>query len=537
MFGRINDSLDLYALNYYGTRITYRYLLDKIQVTAMAFENIGVKKGDIVTVISSNTPETIYCIYALNLIGAVVCMEYASESEQNVLFTIDNCKSKIVVILDILVERFKRIEEIEFINSVVVLPLTASMPKCRKLFLNSQIKKKEIKGSIEYYSLLKSNIEGKAFQNNNDGDTPAFIVHSGGTTGTPKSVVLSNNNVNSVVWQTARFSKKVKPGNVLMHSIPPFHAFGLVMGIHFPLCTKCELILMVKFDENTIAKLFKKHKPNHVILGSAQIGSIINNDIIRKMDLGFLKDFVIGGASVTESQEIELDGFLKEHNSSATPSVGYGMSELSSATCMKMNQINRKVGSTGIPFAKSNFKIINLDNGKECKYNETGELNISSPGLMLGYYENELETNDVIVQDENGVQWIKTGDLGYIDEDGYVFITGRLKRIYVTRDIETNTRYKVFPDYISNEIGKISVVQECAVICVPNKDLLNIPIAYIVKNCKMSDEEVEKMIIVQMVNTMARHLIPKEMFFRESLPHTSAGKIDYKLLEEMYLSK
>lgn len=521
------------ALIYFGHEITYGELLDNVTAAAKGFIALGVKAGDIVTVFSSNTPETAYCLLALNFIGAVPDLEYVTISEKEAVAAVARYKSSVVVILDLLAAKYQKLGEQDSVKSIVVLSASASMPFKMRLAagIKTAGKIKTIQKGIDFGTFTENGRSvGKITPCKYKKDSPAAIVHSGGTTGIPKSVILTNENINYIAWAFLQNNSDVHTGDKYMAYIPFFHAFGLCMGFTGPLCHGLAVILAPLFDEKNLLKDFKRYKPNHIMASGAHMPALMHDRDIQKMDLSFLITCGSGGSPLTKVQENDLIEFLAAHNSVAKASLGYGMSELASAVCVKRNGYTGKLGSVGIPLPLANVKVLDTDTGKELKYNETGELCFSTPGLMLGYYQNDEETEKAIFTDDAGTRWIHTGDLGYVDEDGFVFVSGRIKRIYSTRSGKGGTMYKMFPDYIETTIGEVENVSDCACVCIEHPDYRSIAVAYVVLKDPEHDSYSE--IMDHISEILPSHSIPKAINFVSSFPFTQIGKIDYHALEE-----
>ena len=527
------NTLDNVAMNYFGRQITYRELLINIEKNAKALISIGIKKSDVVTIFSTNTPETIYLIYALNFIGAIADLEYVTISEKEAVKNVNAAKSKAVFILDLLVPKFQSIVQCKCVESVVSLPLSRSMPAFKRVLYNLKAKKAKYHDITDFSEFSSKGQANQIKKHSHIPNEPAVIVRSGGTTGIPKGVILSNENLNSIAWQYTNFDADYHRGDTFMHSIPPFHAFGLSVGINMPLCIGFQLILTVKFDEESLVELFLQHKPIHFVADASHINAIVNDGRINKMDLSHLKTFALGGSALTESQEIFSNKFLSEHHSVCKTCIGYGMSEVSATVCTEMNRFYGKVGSVGIPFCKANCKVIDTESSEELQYNQIGEICFSTSGLMLGYLENDEETQNTIFTDDDHNRWVHTGDIGYVDQDGFVFITGRIKRIYTTQSEKNGTLFKLFPDYVAKVISQHDAVKECAVVCVEHPDYKHIAIAFVSlkdnENWHESKIEIEQ----HCRNELATYNVPKQFYLVDEIPHTALGKVDYHALEKM----
>lgn len=522
------------AINYMGNTISYGALVENIHRAAQAFVALGVRAGDIVTIISSNTPETVYCFYALNYIGAVPNMEYATVSENGAIRSITACKSKVVLVLDALLSGIAGITNILEVEYVISLPVADSLPLIKRIAYNlsGNHKPTVFPKELSYKQFLEKGhgVDAKE-EPLHDGEL-AVIVHSGGTTGTPKGVMLSNENIVSIGWVTQHNLEYASSHDSSMCFIPMFHAFGLVAGLVSMLSYGWEVILSPKFDEATLYSTFKKRKPNHIMTSGSHVNAMMQDQDIQNMDLSFLKTFAYGGSPISPALEEEMVDFLQSHNSNSRPNCGYGMSELASAACMERNSYYGKTGSTGVPLAGMNVKVLDVDTGEDVGYDKTGEICFSSPGLMLGYYNNPEETEKAFFYDADGVKWIHTGDVGYIDQDGFVFITGRIKRIYSTRGGPGGTMFKIFPDYVSNVISEVEGVDACAVACISHPSYVNVAVAFVVLKDGYSKKDVEDDILQHVDEVLPIHNHPQAIKFVKKLPLTKVGKPDWVKLEK-----
>lgn len=351
-------------------------------------------------------------------------------------------------------------------------------------------------------------------------------MNTGGTTGIPKKVALSDDNFNSVAYQYKISGMDYSRQDTLLHCIPPFHAYGFSVGVHMPLTLGMTICMSPKIDNYSIANLFAKIRPNHFVGAGPHVLAIMANKRVQKLDLLFMKTIAIGGAATNDVKETTVNEFLKNHHSHIPLIVGFGMTEACATICTNMNHCS-KLGSGGIPLPKNNIKIIDTKTQRELPYNSIGELLFSSPSAMVEYYKNEEETQKAITFDEENVRWIHTGDLAVIDEDGFVYIKGRLKRIYTVAD-HRGMVFKVYPDYIEQIASGIEGVLSCAVICKPEKKRINVPILFAV----VSNETTENDILACCKKVLPEHMVPAKIIIKDSLPLTTAGKNDYQALEK-----
>ncbi len=527
---RNKDRLESDALDYLGRRITYGQLFENIQKAACGFLALGIKPGDIVTVFSINTPETLYCIFALNLLGAVPCIEYVTESYHEAKTAIEKCHSRIILVLDVLLEKFLHLADLPVVEHLIALPLARSFPIIKKALFGIKANICHSDKKISYSDMMRAGVHIELSEAPYQKNAMAIITHSGGTTGVPKGIALTNENINYVVWAFLIGGNDTKAGDLFYTCIPLFHAFGFTCGTILPLILQQTLILAVKYDEQSFIKTFKKVKPNHTMSSSTYLPTLIADPGLKRMDLSFYKTMGMGGTPLPHTAELKLSEFMKSHGSIAMPSLGYGMSELSSAASTELNRYYGKVGSVGIPLYGVNVRVRDHDTREEKKIGEPGELLISSPGLMMEYFQNEKETCATIETDENNTRWIITGDLGYVDEDGFLFINGKLKRIYTCRSNEKGQIFHIYPDYIADMVCNVNCISSCAVVCIPHPVMKSIPIAY-VTSPESNEEIVRKEVITYCKNVLPEQSVPKKVYLIDTIPKNAVGKPDYQWLE------
>ena len=526
IFDHNKSHLDGIALRYFTKKITYQKLFENIRKTADAFWAQGIRKGDAVTIMSLNTPETIYCIYALNYIGAVANMVYMTLSEEEIVETVRNTDSKMFIFLDVAAEKVRNVvEDIEKIRVLAISPTDSlGFPVQKFSALKSKI---NTKGFWKWKDFLKAGEHQKAQQISYHENELSVIVYTSGTTGTPKGVMLSNDSLNAVAWQYEKSGMKFTRGETFLTFMPPFLSIGLSLNVHLPLSLGTASIMIVnpeKFIEE-----YKKYKPNHCVSGPVIIRKLVQR---LSGNMSYCITMAGGGESLSLEEENYLNETLRNHHSDAKYLTGYGMTEFAATVTTSMNHVY-KAGTLGIPLCKVNIKVINPDNGEMLKYNETGELFFCTPSHMLGYLDNEEETKKICDRDEKNSLWIHTGDLGFVDEDGFVHFVGRIKRIYLVQAAD-GTVYKLFPQRIEETITEYPEVDLCAVVV--ELDAQNIATAIAcVKRTAESQNNNNFLTGLQQYckEKLPVHLVPKQIIELDEIPLTQSGKIDYKTLEKM----
>ena len=528
----VGNDLAYFALNYFENRITYDELLKKIDVTSRGLREYGVKKGDIVTICMPNMPEAIYVFYACNKIGAVADIIHPLSSSEQIKYFLNESKSNYLFLVDFNYEKVCDIIPKTLIHKVILVSPSTSMPRMLSIgyrltrgakVVRPEKDEKEYLTWKDFYQigLASSN----AFEAKIHKDDLALILHSGGTTGTPKGIMISNYSFNAIAQQGAVNVIDVRPKDKIVTILPIFHGFGLGICVHTPLCLRVEVILMPEYDANRFYKIWKNDKP-HVILGVPTLWEgMMSNKKFNKVDMSQLKYIVSGGDYLRIKDEVRINNFLHQHGAKVDICKGYGMTESVAATCYTFPGVNEP-GSIGIPMVGNVFKICKPNSDEELPIGEEGEICVNGPTLMMGYLNNLKETKNIIRKHRDGKKWLHTGDLGYISPNGIVYYTQRLKRMIVV------SGFNVYPANIEEVINKHPGVDKVCVVGIPHPYKMHVPKAIIVLKKDYEEKKVLEDLKELCIKELSVYSQPKEYEFRDSLPKTLYGKIDYKSLEK-----
>lgn len=518
------------ALNYYGKTITYQELFHKINQAANAFKSQGIRQGDVVTICMPNTPEALIAFYAINKIGAIANMIHPLSGEQEIKEYLTSTHSVMLIMIDICYEKVKNIIKETDVYKTIVTSATDSM----NFLLNfgyqitQGYKVKKPKRSEEYVYWKDFIRKGLNYHDTKEvtvtKDTPAVILHSGGTTGNPKGIVLSNGNFNALSEQAKVMFKDLNAGEKVLAIMPIFHGFGLGVSINAPLVLGCEVILIPQFNAKKFDKLLEKYKPN-ILFGVPTLYEALINSKNDRLNLSNLKYIISGGDSLSASLERRINVYLANHHAKITVAQGYGMTESLAAVALAHGKAN-KSGSIGIPMPNNYIKIVKPGTQDEVSYGEDGEICISGPTVMLGYLDNEKETNEMLQIHKDGMIWLHTGDMGMMDEDGVIYYRQRIKRMIIS------SGYNVYPAHVEQVIEEHPAVMKCTVIGIPHPYKIEVPKAYIVLKNGYNPLTVRKSIKEHCKKNLASYAIPYEFEYRKSLPKTLIGKVDFKKLQE-----
>jgi len=530
------NHLNRIALNYFGNKITYEDFFNKVNECAKAFLNMGITKGDIVTVALPMIPESIYIFYGLARIGAISNMIDPRTNEAGVKQYIDEVSSKILVTFDDGYSNVRNLVCDEKIEKVIVATPFDSLPFAIRILKSLQKKNADYTNSkvISYKAFIE---EGKKYSKEiktvYEENMPISIVHTGGTTGFPKGVLLTSDNYNALVEQFRYSGLDFKREDTWLGMIPLFFAYGGGLGLHHPLSVGMEIKVIPMFNPDEMDKLVLRYKANHMAIIPSYFESIVYSKRSKNKDFSFLKTPAVGSDKMDSTFEKEVNEFLNKHNCKGKVLKGYGMSEVASAVCGTVVDEANKIGSVGIPFSHSVISIFDVETKKELKYGEIGEVCITGPNVMLGYYKKQDETRNVIRKHDDGLDWVHSGDLGYMTEDGNLYIVGRIKRMIVKYG-----GFKIYPTFIEQLIMELPFIKSVAVVGIEDENHLEfkLPKAYIVlkEEYRGMEEEVIKKIKAVCEEKLPDYSIPTFFTTLENLPLTKAGKIDFVYLEKLH---
>ncbi len=548
MVSQNEDNLSTKAIMYYGKRISYKNYIDMIDETSRRLYNLGVTEGEVVTVMSVANPELEILFYALNKLGAVINLIDVRSDYKQIKKYLMEVKSSEVVVMDNFLPEFDKCMEDEDIDNIVENVITFS-PYNSVLFpFNVLAEKKSRKEDSNLYSKIDEIKKKNKYMTWNDlmsvhkyrypryprykKNMVAALVHTGGTTGVPKTVKLSNENFNAMAIQYKSLNANYNKGDTFLNGIVPFVAYGIVVTIHMPMCLGMTNIIAPILSPKEFTEFMIKYKPNHTITVPTYVEHFVHDRKADSMNWKCLKNLGIGGDYFPEQSEIYVNEFLKNHGSSSIAEKGYGMTENSSTAGVCLVGVN-KTNSLGIPLPLNTYGIFERGTDKELKYGEEGEICITGPTAMLGYLDNEEEEGKVIKIHSDGKKWIHSEDVGIIDEDGFLFFKGRYKRLI------PHGGFKLYPSYIEGVIMKHPNIDNCCVISIPDKVYGASPEVHVVIK-KDSVSELKKLkeeLIKLCQDKLPSYSQPEDFIFEEDLPLTSVGKVDYKKVEKMRIKK
>ncbi len=514
------DYLGNIALDYCDQKISYHELFDNIDKAADTLNSKGVQPGDIITLCLPNTPEAVYLFYASNKLGAIC---HLLDPRANILVMREHLKlapSKWLFTFPEIYPIFRAIEETTAIEQIVLTNVEETINPFKDAFPNTKT----------YSDFLAYGTEKEKFPILPDtSNLPACILHTGGTTGTPKGVLLTNRNFHAQTVQWKYLNIPFSRGVSLLSLMPSFVSFGLIANLHIPLSCGMRLILIPNYNPEEIVELIKKYTPNCIPASPAHWECIYHSQEVQTLDLSFLKYAAIAGDTLNSKIERKLNSLFRKTGANITISKWYGLTKAATAVSMPALETVNLPDSVGIPLPQTTVGIFD-DALQELAYNKPGEIAIRSDSVMRGFYNNDDETQKVLIKHTDGYTWLHSGDIGEMNEDGVLSIKGRIKRMIIRFD-----GIKVYLPDVEIKILNHAAVSNCAVIGIKDEEHIQgaVPVAFIVLRQAQSSQNMLAEIQQYCKENIFDYALPKKFFFIERLPYTKNGKIDYRALEEM----
>ncbi len=523
---------DNVAFDFMGRPTTYRKMMESINQCAKALRTIGVREGDRVTIALPNCPQAIFMFYAVNRIGAIANMIHPLSSENEIQFYLNESKSVTVITLDQFYHKIEAIRQNTSIVNVIIARIRdeLSQPLKTGYMLTEGRKIQKIPADapvIMWGDFMR--LGNACFWNytvEKKADDPAVILYSGGTTGTTKGILLTNYNFNALAAQVIAVNPMFRPGDKMLAAMPVFHGFGLGVCIHTMLANGGRCLLVPRFTPKSYGKLIVKEKCNFIAGVPTLFEALLRLPSMEKADLSSLKGVFSGGDSLSIELKKKMDKFLYDHKCAIQVREGYGTTETVTACCLTPPHIYKE-GSIGLPFPDTFIKIVKPGTDEELPYGQEGEILLSGPTVMREYIKHPEETANTLRRHADGRTWVYTGDLGTMDDEGFVYFKGRAKRMIIT------SGYNVYPAQLENIIDACELVQMSCVIGVKDDYRMQRVKAFVMlKPGVPQSEETREAILAHCRKNIAKYAMPREIEFRDELPKTLVGKVAYRVLEQ-----
>lgn len=532
VFERVRAAVDKYAdmkaLDFMGASTSFAEMWRTVEALCGAFQQqLGVKKGTRVALLLPNTPYYVYAYYAVQMAGGIVvnCNPLYTVKELNHI--ISNARAEILVTLDLkqLFDKAEALCKQTEVKKLVVCPFAKVLPPVKSVLFRL-VKRKDIanvSGSsvadriIYYDHLIRSGAKPSPVEIDTKKDV-AVQQYTGGTTGIPKGAMLSHANISVQVSQIGLWGEDAyRPGTSLVAVLPFFHIFSMTTCMNAALIFGVEIVMLPRFEMKAMLDLIKRKRPEMLLAVPTLTRALVSGEAAADRDLTSFELCVSGGSALP----VETIKAWKERTGGVIAE-GYGLTECSPVVSCSPYDDTRKDGSIGLPWPRTDVRFVSLeDPTKEVPHGERGELVVKGPQVMLGYFDND-EANKAAFSDG----WLRTGDVGYIDEDGHMFLVDRIKDLIIC------SGFNVYPRNIEEAIYLHPAVDECNVIGVEDAHRGEAPVAFI----KL--KEGESLNAAEIKKFLADHIskieIPRDVVFKDELPKTLVGKLSKNELREEY---
>ena len=541
MFEAVAKIADQYpnniAFDFMGKSTTYKEMVKEIERCAKALKTIGVREGDKVTIAMPNCPQAIYMFYAVNLVGGIANMIHPLSAEKEIEFYLNESESVTAITLDQFYHKFEHIRQNTKVVNIIIASVKDALSRPIRagymLTEGRKIKKIPVDAPvIRWRDFLKlSNACFYNYKVERHGSDPAVILYSGGTTGTTKGIVLTNRNFNALGQQVIAANPMFRPGDRMLAAMPLFHGFGLGVCIHTMLSQGGRCILIPRFTAKSYAKQIVKYRCNFIAGVPTLYEALLRLPSMEGADLSCLKGVFSGGDSLSVELKKKFDKFLYDHHATIQVREGYGTTETVTACCLTPPHMFKE-GSIGLPFPDTYIKIVEPGTDRELPYGEEGEILLAGPTVMKEYMNHPEDTAQTLRRHADGLTWVYTGDLGTMDDQGFIYFKGRAKRMIIS------SGYNVYPGQIENILDAHDYVQMSCVIGVPDSYKMQKVKAFVKLSPDVEPNAKTKAELMDYCRkNIAKYAMPYDIEFRDDMPKTLVGKVAYRVLEEEELAR
>lgn len=528
------DHPDSIAYDFLGYTSSYRRFMEEIDQCADALASLGLNPGDRITISMPTSPQGIICFYAANKLGAVSSMIHPLSTAKEIEFYLNVAQSRFALTIDAFYAKFKEVQNTTPLTTLILARIPDYLNLFRRIGFNLTkgrlIPKVPNDPMVRWWADLMKGQYATAAQANMDTDDLAVILYSGGTTGVPKGIMLSNMNFIAEGKQVSEWGKLTGADSILA-ILPIFHGFGLGVCVNACFMGGGKSILVPMFTPETVADLIRSRKPSFVVGVPTLYDALSRNPKMQKADLSCLRATFSGADSLPRPVKERFEDMVKKQGGNVQLLEGYGLTEAVTAIMATPIGCYRE-GSIGVPFPDMLAKIVRLDSIEEAPAGEEGEICVSGPAVMLGYLNHPEETANTLKRHTDGRIWLHTGDIGTMDEDGFFYFKLRQKRMIKSSGMN------VYPAQVEDILYRHPKVQEACVIGVPDEAQVQVVKAFVVlKSQADKSPETEK----ELIDYCREHLIkwscPRSIEFRSDLPKTLVGKVAFNVLEKEEIAK
>lgn len=510
------------SVRFYGRQFTFRQIQDLSNRFAAGLHKLGIKKGDRVGTLLPNCPQYVIAYYGILKAGAAVVPLNPLYTARELSFHFENSGAETVVTIPLFIDKVTVLREqtplkriiCSCVSDFLPFPISAVQGLRERPLINGS----KDPGFVHLKDLLRSPAPRDFHPVSVDPEDMAVLIYSGGTTGIAKGIMLSHFNVVANAHQAVAWGSLDTNARMLA-VLPLFHGFGMSVNMNAPILAGAETILVPRFKAQEVVKTIHKQRPTFFIGVPTMFTAFSNLPDIDRYDFSSIEGFFVGAAPLTRATK---DDF--EAKSGGRMIEGYGLTEAVTAVMGNPYRGMHKLGSIGIPFPDMEVKIVSLDGDRDLPPDEQGEIVLRGPTVMLGYYKLPEKTAEAL---RDG--WLYTGDIGYMDEDGYFYITDRKKDLIIVGG------FNVFPREIDEILHKHPKVKEGITVGLPDEYKGERIKVYAV--LKEGETATEEEFIAYFRENLTPYKVPSEVEFRTDLPKSMIGKILRRELVQMEVER
>ena len=517
------------AYDYKDYTATYEKFAEQIDLFANILAGIGMKKGERITISLPTCPQGVIAFYAANKIGVIASMIHPLSMVPEIEYYLNVAKSRVVLTMSGFYDKFKAVQDKTPLSTLI---LTKEFD-----FLAAPPKAAGTDAHPDPMVCIWTELQAASFPEvpkaTMDTDDMAVILYSGGTTGFPKGIMLSNYNFVCEGLMFANWVKKamMEEGSSVLALLPIFHGFGLGICCNAAFMGGGKSILVPQFTPDVVAELIKTKRPTLLAGVPTLYDALTRNEVFQNSDLSCLKVAGSGADALPRQVKERFEELVRRQGGNITLIEGYGLTE--AVTGIIFSPINGyREGSVGLPCPDMLAKIVRIGTIEEVPVGEEGEICVSGPAVMMGYLDQPEETAEVLKKHKDGLIWLHTGDIGTMDADGYFYFKLRLKRMIKSSGMN------VYPAQVEEIIRSHPDVRDACVIGVPDEHQVERVKAFVIlKDPAKAGLNMGEDIIKHCQNNLIKWSCPREVEFRETLPLTRVGKIAFTELAKEEITK
>ncbi len=518
---------DALAYDFLDTTATYRQFITDIDRCADALAVLGLKEGDRLTIAMPTCPQAVIAFYAVNKLGGVASMIHPLSTATEIAFYLNLSRSRFALTLDAFYGKFASIQGQTPLTTLILARIPDYLGPLKRLGFTltkgRKIAKVPPDSGVVWWRAMMDGAPPRAAKGGTGFEDLAVILYSGGTTGTPKGILLSNRNFICEGKQVSAWGN-LAAGDAILAILPVFHGFGLGVCLNAAFMGGAKSIMVPQFTPESVAKLIRRKRPNFLVGVPTLFEALNRNPLFQKADLSCIKAAFCGADTLPRKVKERFEAIVRRQGGETQLREGFGLTEAVTAI-MAMPMTEYRENSIGVPFPDMEAKIVASGTTEALPPGEEGEICIHGPAVMMGYLDQPEETAKALQEHPDGRVWLHTGDIGLMDEDGFFYFRLREKRMIKSSGMN------VYPAQVEEQLYKHPAVKEVCIIGVPDEKQVERVKGFVVLNDpSQAGPEMEKELIDFCRKDLILWSCPREIEFRDELPLTLVGKVAFAAL-------